>query len=542
MLRKEDSTNDSAIMLKVPGPGRAPRLVGLLLLSLLTLPAPLRADLITDLNDRARIAFNSSGQNFVFGMMQLAYVHAAIYDAVNAIDGRFTAYAVTPSNVPPGSSKEAAAIAAAYTVLIARLPLQAASLTADYDTLLAGVPDGPDKSNGVAIGVEVGNGILSNRAADGLDAAAPPYVFGSGPGAYQRIPIFEPRTDPVLLAIVGVRPFTMQSASQFRAGGPPSLDGKEWADDYNEVRIAGAKTSSTRTAAQTQLAISYTENAMNYYTRIFRNVSAAHGLGLEDNARLFAMLSLAQADSFIAVFESKYHYNFWRPYTAIHAGDTDGNLSTDPDPTWVPLATTPPHPEYPAAHGVSTGAAAEILRTFFGTKKITIAFTPVAPGYTAGEIVNYSTDDMIRQVIDGRVYGGMHYRTSGRHGAIMGRKVAHWIATRYFQPVEPHASSEAGKGGELGKALVIEGDANADGVVDLSDALYTLGYLFTAQIGAPACLRASDTNDDGAVDISDAVYMLSFLFLGGPVPRPTLPAPAEDDPFADRLGCEVHGT
>ena len=171
---------------------------GLLLLSTMILPATARADVITDLNDRARTAFNASGQNFVLSMMQLAYVHAAIYDAVNGIDGRFTVYAVTPSSVPPGASKEAAAIAAAYTVLIARLPLQAASLTIDYDAMLAGIPDGPDKSHGMAIGVEVGNGILSNRAGDGLDAAPPPYVFGSGAGAYQRIPIFEPRTNPIL--------------------------------------------------------------------------------------------------------------------------------------------------------------------------------------------------------------------------------------------------------------------------------------------------------------------------------------------------------
>ncbi len=516
---------------------RATGLFGLLLLSAMILPAPARADLITDLNDRARIAFNASSPNFVLGMMQLAYVHAAIYDAVNAIDGRFTVYAVTPSSVPPGSSKEAAAIAAAYTVLIARLPLQAASLTADYNALLAGIPDGPGKTNGVAIGVEVGNGILTNRAGDGLNAAPPPYVFGSGPGVYQRIPIFEPRTDPILQVLVGVRPFTILSASQFRADGPPSLTSEEWADDYNEVKSLGVKNSITRTAAQTQLGISYTENAMNYYTRIFRNVSAAHGLSLEDNARLFAMLHLAQADSFIAVFDSKYHFNFWRPYTAIHAGDTDGNPITDPDSSWAPLAVTPPHPEYPAAHGVQSGTVAEILRTFFGTKQITIAFTPVAPGYTAGQLTHDSTDDMIEQVIEGRIFGGMHYRTSGRHGAIIGRKVANWLAKHYFQPVE------RGNGGafELEKARFIHGDANTDGAVNLSDAVYTLSYLFVGKEGTPACLRASDANDDGVVDISDAAYTLRFLFLGGPAPRPTFPEPADDDPFADRLSCEVEG-
>ena len=132
---------------------------------------------------------------------------------------------------------------------------------------------------------------------------------------------------------------------------------------------------------------------------------------------------------------------------------------------------------------------------------------------------------MIEEVIKGRIFGGMHYRTSGRHGAIIGRKVAHWLAKHYFQPVDRHADGKAGKGGGSRMTRVIEGDANADGVVDLSDAVHTLGYLFSAQEGTPACLRASDANDDGAIDISDAIYTLSFLFLGGPAPGLPSPSP-----------------
>src|SRR5207249_1603329 len=145
------------------------------------------------------------------------------YDAVNGIDGRYTVYAVKPSSVPAGSSKETAAIAAAYTVLIARLPVQAASLTTDYNALLAGIQDSPGKASGIAIGVEVGKGIVALRAGDGLDAIPPPYVFGSGPGAYQKIPIFQPRVDPVGLNVATMRPFTLRSPSQFRAKGPSSL-------------------------------------------------------------------------------------------------------------------------------------------------------------------------------------------------------------------------------------------------------------------------------------------------------------------------------
>jgi len=412
--------------------GRTQRAISLILLAWLFCPIFVKADVITDLNDKARLRFNASPS----GSIPLAYVHAAIYDAVNAIDGRFSVYAVKPSSVPPGSSKEAAAIAAAYTVMIARLPVQAGSLTTDYNSFLADIPDSPSKTNGIAIGVEVGNGILAFRANDGIDVVPPPYVFGSGPGAYQQILIFQPRVDPIFQVLATVRPFTLLSPSQFRADGPPSLTSQQWADDYNEVKSLGDKNSSTRTPAQTQLGIAYTENPIDYYTKIFRNVSAAYGLSLEENARFFAMLHLAYADALISVFDSKFHFNFWRPYTAIHAGDTDDNPFTDPDLNWAPLVVTPPHPEYPAAHGVASGSVAEILRSFFGTKKITISFTPVAPGYTAGLTTLESTDDMIKQVVKGRIYGGMHYRTSGVHGTLMGRKVAKWLTKHYFQPLD----------------------------------------------------------------------------------------------------------
>jgi hypothetical protein len=170
---------------------------------------------------------------------------------------------------------------------------------------------------------------------------------------------------------------------------------------------------------------------------------------------------------------------------------------------------TPAHPEYPAAHGVASGSVAEILRRFFGTKKITISFTPVVPGYTGGQITHDSTDDMIKQVIEGRILGGMHYRTSVRHGAIMGRKVAHWLTHHYFQPI----GTGHGSGAELGEVKFIRGDSNADGAVDLSDGIHTLGYLFSGTGGPPACLKAFDANDDGQVDISDALYTLRFLVL-----------------------------
>ncbi len=280
--------------------GRVPRWIGPILFLGFCCPAALRAELILDLNDRARIALTPHQQGVA--IFEMAYVHAAIYDAVNAIDGRYTFFAVTPSSVPEGSSKEAAAIAAAYVVLIARVPANAAALAAERDGLLSAIPDGPGKTNGIAIGVEVGQGILDFRKDDGLDAAPPPYAFGSGPAEYQQIPIFQPRVDPINQNFATMRPFALLSPSQFRAPGPSDLKSKRWADDYNEVRARGAKSSTVRTPEETNLGISYTENGMVYYTRIYHNVSVAYDLGLEDNARFFAMLYLSQADSFIAVF------------------------------------------------------------------------------------------------------------------------------------------------------------------------------------------------------------------------------------------------
>jgi hypothetical protein len=173
---------------------------------------------------------------------------------------------------------------------------------------------------------------------------------------------------------------------------------------------------------------------MIFYARILRDFALTQGLSLADNARLLARLHLGIADALVAVFDSKYYYNFWRPVTAIHAGDTDDNSLTEVDPSWTPLAVTPPHPEYPAAHGVNSGAVAETLRSFFHTKKITIQFTSTVPNSGPPRILK-RTDEITDQVIQARIYGGMHYRTSAEDGVKMGKQVARWIARNYFRPL-----------------------------------------------------------------------------------------------------------
>jgi hypothetical protein len=235
-----------------------------------------------------------------------------------------------------------------------------------------------------------------------------------------------------------MRPFAIKSPSQFRADGPPNLTSAQWAEDYNEVKAFGAKTGSLRTQAQTDIGWFYTENPGAYYNRNIRGVAAEQHLAIADSARFFAETYVTVADSFISCWDSKFYYNFWRPVTAIRAGDTDDNDDTEADPFWEPLAITPNHPEYPSAHGCATGAIANSIEDFFDTKKITTHFTSLSvPGAPGGVTHTFTrTQDILKEVIEGRIFGGMHYRTSVVHGIVISNKVSHWVAKHYFLPVD----------------------------------------------------------------------------------------------------------
>jgi PAP2 superfamily len=424
---------------KMQNGSTACRVFSLLLAGVLLMPYPLSADAVTDWNLTAVTALSNS-PNAPLEFMILAYVHAAIYDAVNAIDGRHTVYAVKATLANPRASQEAAAIAAAYNVLKSILPDQQVFLDGAYATSLTNIPNGQSKNDGIAIGAEVAQGILALRANDGLGADIP-YTFGSGPGVYQATaPGF---ILPVLRDLPYVKPFTLLSPSQFRADGPPALRGRRWARDFNETKKLGSLNNSARSGDQTQLGLFYTENPVTFYSRIFRDFAATRGLSLADNARLFARLHLGIGDALIAVFDSKYYFNFWRPITAIPAGGTDGNSLTDADPGWMPLAFTPPHPEYPSAHAGNSGMMAETLRSFFHTKKITIQFTSTVPNSGSPRILT-STDQIVEQVIQARIYGGMHFRTANEDGVRLGKQVAKWIAKNYFRRL--HSDGQRNEG------------------------------------------------------------------------------------------------
>ena len=412
-----------------------------LLLGLATLLPPLAAtaDAVSDWSAIANTVVVTNAARYPSAaIIDFAYVHAALYDAVNAIDGHYSVYAVAPATPAAGASPEAATAAAAYTVLTSPsfFPAQQAFLDGVYSAYLSGIPDGPAKDLGVAVGTEVAVAFLASRSGDGRNASVP-YVFGSGPGVYQLTPgAAPPPVSPAVPWVAQMRPFALERLSQFRAEGPPDLSSDQWATDFNEVKAFGALTGSSRTPEQTEIGRFYVENPAAQANRNIRGIAAAEGLQLPDSARFFAQTYVAAADSLIACWDSKYYFNFWRPVTAIRAADTDGNDATEPDPTWSPISNTPIHPEYPAAHGCLTSALANTLADFFGTKKLSITLTSTSvPGVPLAAHTFTSTDDMIKEIIDARIYAGYHYRTSAVHGTVMGKKIAHWVSKHYFQPL-----------------------------------------------------------------------------------------------------------
>jgi len=396
-------------------------------LVLLSVAPIVKANKVTDWNAIGAQVFLTAGTAGAVGTVDMAYMHIAIYDSVNAIEGGYTVFAVSPSNVPPGASAEAATVEAAYRTLRYLYPAQAAYLDAQYAASLATIPDGQAKFDGIAVGAEVVTLFLASRVGDGRGANVP-YTPGSGPGAW--IPTSP--APPAAVWLSQMRPFAIESPSQFRPEPPPSLFSDEWANDYNEVKRMGALNSSERTPEETTLGRFFLDPGVPQDAGALRQLAIERRLSLKDDARLFAQVYVAQADATIAGWDSKYHYGFWRPITAIRAGDTDGNLNTEADPTWTPLATTPNHPEYLSAHAFVDGAWTETLRQFFGTKKLHVTMTST----TTGTSMSFSrTDDIVKAVEDARVFAGFHYRTSCVRGNVLGKKVAKYVAKHYFKPV-----------------------------------------------------------------------------------------------------------
>ena len=393
------------------------------------LPVAARADVVTDWSAIAAKSIVTKGAPA--GFIEWAIVHAAMYDAVNSIDRRHRPYKIEPTGPTEGASQEAAAAAAAHDALVGLFPAQSVTLDASYATSLASVPDGWAKDRGIEIGKEVATAILKQRANDGRGTVVP-YIFGSGPGVYQQTPPPYPPTGPVNTFLPQVTPMTLLSGSQFRAYGPPGLTSARYTRDLEEVRTFGSINSSARSEEQSEIARFHTENPSQFWGRNISNYVASRQLGTARSARLMTLLAFATADASLACFDSKYTYNFWRPVTAIRQADTDGNSATAGDPTWTAFLATPPHPEYPAAHGCVSGAVSQILREYFRTPHLQFAFDSTVTGMT-----HYydKTDDLVREVVNARVYGGMHFRNSSVHGVVLGKTIAKWVMSNTLQPV-----------------------------------------------------------------------------------------------------------
>jgi hypothetical protein len=381
--------------------------------ALLVVLSPARADLVTDWQ------LTTLAVQVPANIRTLAMVHIAMFDALNSVTPLYHPYAVSLPGAG-SASPEAAAAAAAYGVLIRLLPAQQLALDAALAASLATVPDGPAKAEGLAIGDAVADAIYMLRLDDGIPTPGPPYVPGGAPGDYQLTP---PNfMAPVNTGAGSQTPFAMTGASQFRPNGPPRLSSHRYAWELEEVRLLGTADPTMRTEEQNLIADWHREQfALN---RVARAAVAEIGFDLLTSARLFALLNIAMADAVISVFEAKYVYDFWRPITAIRAADIDGNRATAADPTWAPyLVITPPHPEYPAAHAVVTGAAATVLERFLGHHYGFTTTSATAPGERFFEdLASYVEDVKLA-----RIYGGIHFRTALEEGAKQGKKVGKWV-------------------------------------------------------------------------------------------------------------------
>jgi hypothetical protein len=358
-----------------------------------------------------------------------AYVHLAAFDAVNAIDHRFQPYLFT-ANPPAGANQDAAAVAAAHRILVAYFPAQQPALDAQFAASVAAISDTPANiSAGLAVGEASAQALITARANDGLLANVP-YTPPVGPGFWLPTPpAFGPPLTPWLSQMV---PFTMSGAAQFFPDeGPDALDSQQWIDDYNQVKTLGAINSTVRTPRQTEIGLFWTEHTGQQYARAFRNLTIQKGLSTSDAARLMAMLWAGYADAGIGCWNAKFTFSFWRPVTAIEAGG--GNPVLTADPNWLPLAKTPSHPEYPAAHGCLTGAVSTILAGYFGTPNLAFSVDSLVTNTTHNFT---STSDLVHEVENARIYAGFHYHHSVIQGRVLGLKVGNQLMHQYFRPAQ----------------------------------------------------------------------------------------------------------
>jgi len=407
------------------------------------------ADVITDWNQHALNSVVTASSPPPLASRNLAMVQAAVFDAVNGIDGSYRSYKFRSSASVVGAQREAAAVAAAHRVLVGLYPAQTAALDTLKSNALSALP-ALGRSQGEAVGVDVGQQMLTFRSTDGSTAtstyqpANPPI-----PGRWQRTAAANPN-NPLSPQWGGVTPFGLSSGTQFQPAAPPALGSAAYTAAYNEVKAIGSTSSATRTADQTSIARAWgfgggTITPPGAWNRISQQLLGSPGRSLVDNARAFAMLNVAMADAGIACWDAKFVYDLWRPITAIQQGDNDTNNDTVGDATWTSLLTTPNFPAYTSGHSTFSRSAAVILAEILGTDAINISFSG-----DNGEVrLLTSLDAAANEAGLSRVYGGIHYDFDNIQGQACGLNVANWVIGNYFQIPAPGAAGLLGLAGLL---------------------------------------------------------------------------------------------
>ena len=397
-------------------------IAGLTLLAGTTL---VRADVITDWTQTAidvMKAVNVAGNPWTRSM---AILHVSMSDSVNAVENRYTGF--TPGiAADPNASAEAAAAAAAREILMRQYPGQKARIDTAFAAMLERVPDSPARAAGIALGEKVAATVFADRQNDDTNV----------PDTYRpltRPGVWVPTTPPLFSQYATARPWGMKAANQFRPVPPPKLSSTLYARDYNETKEFGGLKSVKRTDAQSDAVRFWAQgNLFAAWYQAAAQISARRGLGLAENARLFGLLSMGIANCYILDWDAKFHYQFWRPLTAIRNGDQDGNDATERDAGWLPLNATPMHPEYPSQAGINAGTARNILESVFGTGPESFAVTDVADARLQRRFDSLA--QMAEEHKEVRIWGGIHFRNSLEVGESMGRKLADHLLANYLKP------------------------------------------------------------------------------------------------------------
>jgi hypothetical protein len=346
-------------------------------------------------------------------------------DAVNTVQGRYTRFATTVPAVPKASAETAAA-AAARQMLLQLYPGQKAKIDEAYALSLKPIPEGAARTSGITLGEQIATALYNERLNDATNA----------PDIYRPVTtpgVWIPTVFPIFPQYATAKGWGIESASQFRPAPPPALSSALYARDYNETKAWGAVKSTLRTEAQADAVRFWTQTNLGpAWFQAASQLSVAKGLGLAENARLHALLSMGLANAFITDWDAKFQYNSWRPITAIRNGDLDGNNATERDVSWTPLNATPMHPEYPSQAGINVGATVGVLESVFGTGPNSFTASDITDPRLQRQFTSIA--QMGKEQCEVRVWGGIHFRNSLEVGESMGHKIADHLVSNTLKP------------------------------------------------------------------------------------------------------------